>query len=104
MVRVLNPWVLFGTLVTAQEEPEMDKDVQELNRSMDTTFDSLFVLNATVNAIMQALPADSANQVAQSLDEVLGEMSDHLGEDGRKTLLAWRNTAARRAGLPCKRS
>ncbi len=87
----------------------MAKDdlVQELDRNMDTVFDSLYVLNATMTAIVQALQAESAAQVTRALDESIDGLSAEAnppGTLGQTTLVGWRNLAARRAGLPTRRS
>lgn len=81
----------------------MKEEIRELDRNMDTAFDSLFVLNTAVNAIISALPQESARQVVQSLDAGFDEL---LAEKRafeplcRETLLGWRNAAARLAGYP----
>lgn len=71
--------------------------LQELDRNMDTVFDSLFILNQTMMAIVKSLPKSSALQVVPALDAVLSEI--HLGknppaEHVQMTLKAWRNVAA----------
>lgn len=87
----------------------MAKDdlVQELDRNMDTVYDSLYVLNATMTAIVQALQAESAAQVTRALDESIDGLSAEVNPPGtlaQATLAGWRNMAAKRAGLPSRRS
>lgn len=89
----------------------MAKDdlVQELDRNMDTVYDSLYVLNATMTAIVQALQVESAAQVTRALDESIDGhgLSAEVNPPGtlaQTTLAGWRNMAARRAGLPSRRS
>lgn len=79
------------------------KLLRELDRNMDHAYDSLFVLNAAVDAIIRALPAEAAGSVMQSLDAVLQEVAADAnppGEPSRTVLQGWRNAAARRAGFP----
>ena len=87
----------------------MAKDdlVQELDRNMDTVYDSLYVLNATMTAIVQALQAESAAQVTRALDESIDGLSAETNPPGtlaQATISGWRNMAAKRAGLPSRRS
>ncbi|MCG9079447.1 hypothetical protein [Laribacter hongkongensis] len=87
----------------------MEKDdlVQELNRNMDTVYDSLYVLNATMTAIVQSLHAESAAQVMHALDESLDSLSAEANPPGtlaQTALAGWRNLAARRAGLLTRQS
>lgn len=84
-----------------------DELVQELDRNMDTVYDSLYVLNATMTAIVQALQVESAAQVTRALDESIDGLSAEVNPPGtlaQTTLAGWRNMAARRAGLPSRRS
>lgn len=77
--------------------------LQELDRNMDTVFDSLYVLNSVVAAIVQSLPTSSALQVVPALDAVLKEIQfekNPLSDQHQMTLLAWRNAAANIAQLP----
>ena len=79
----------------------------ELDRNMDTVYDSLHVLNATMTAIVQALQVESAAQVTRALDESIDGMSAEASPPGtlaQTTLAGWRNMAAKRAGLPSRRS
>ena len=87
----------------------MAKDdlVQELDRNMDTVYDSLHVLNATMTAIVQALQTESAAQITRALDEGIDGLSAETNPPGtlaQATLAGWRNMAAKRAGLPSRRS
>lgn len=84
-----------------------DELVQELDRNMDTVYDSLYVLNATMTAIVQALQVESAAQVTRALDESIDGLSAEASPPGtlaQATLAGWRNMAAKRAGLPSRRS
>ena len=84
-----------------------DELVQELDRNMDTVYDSLYVLNATMTAIVQALQVEAAAQVTRALDESIDGLSVEVNPPGtlaQTTLAGWRNMAARRAGLPSRRS
>lgn len=82
----------------------LDK-VAELDRNMDTVFDAVAVLNATMQAIIQSLPADISVQIAQRLDptiDALGLQPNPPGDMATMTLYGWRNMAAQRAGLPAR--
>lgn len=83
---------------------DYSKKIQELNRDMDAVYDSLLVLNDAVTAIMKHLPAESAGPVTKCLDECLAEPKGENppGELAETTLRAWRNMAAKKAGLPRK--
>lgn len=82
----------------------LDK-VSELDRNMDAVFDAVAVLNATMQAIIQSLPADVSRQVAQRLDPVIDELAlqpNPPGQMATSTLRAWRNMTAQQAGLPAR--
>ncbi|MGE1004189.1 hypothetical protein ACKZDW_00790 (plasmid) [Ralstonia syzygii subsp. celebesensis] len=86
----------------------MAKDdlVQELDRNMDAVFDSLYALNATMSALVQALQAEPAAQVMRALDASIDGLSSEAnppGTLGQATLVGWRNMVAQRAGLPPRR-
>jgi len=77
--------------------------VRELDRNMDTVYDSLYVLNAAMTAMVQSMPTAMAAQMVPRLDEVI----DHLDEGAnppaefhQMTLNGWRNMAAQISGLP----
>lgn len=79
--------------------------LNELDRNMDSVYDALYVLNSAMAAIVQALPADTAAPVTQSLDrciDALNEGQNRLDESARQTLFGWRNMAATRAGVPAR--
>lgn len=83
----------------------MQDKVAELDQNMDDVFDAVAVLNATMQAIIQSLPADVSGQVAQRLDPVIDELTQQRNPPGRManlTLHAWRNMAAQQAGLPVR--
>ena len=82
----------------------LDK-VAELDRNMDTVFDAVAVLNATMQAIIKSLPADISVQIAQRLDpaiDALGQQPNPPGYMATMTLYGWRNMAAQQAGLPAR--
>lgn len=75
----------------------------ELDKNMDTVFDSICVLNSVVAAIVQALPKASALQVVPALDAVMKDVEfeqNPLSDEHLKTLLSLRNAAAKLAHLP----
>lgn len=83
-----------------------DALVKELDRNMDAVFDSLYVLNAAMAAIVQSLQPGPAAQVVQRLDEVIDGLADETNPPGRAAQLAlhgWRNTAAKIAGAASRR-
>jgi hypothetical protein len=105
-VRVLKPRALDGALTT-QGEPEMRENelLQDLDRSMDSVFDAVNVLMSAMSAIMKALPHDVAARVVPLLDEDLASHALERNPPKGLPLLAlraWRNQAAKLAGLPCK--
>lgn len=82
-----------------------DNEVAELDRNMDAVFDAVAVLNATMQAIIQSLPADISGQVAQRLDPVIEQLAQQPNPPGRLaelTLHGWRNMAAQQSGLPVR--
>lgn len=81
-----------------------DKELlAELDRNMDTVFDSLYVLNSVVAAIVESLPKPSALQVVPALDVVLKEIQfekNPLSDEHLMQLLTLRDAAARIAQVP----
>ncbi len=78
-----------------------DNLVNELDRNMDTVFDSLYVLNATMNAVVQSLQPQAATHVMRRLDEALDGMDYETNPPARFHRLVmngWRNMAAQIAG------
>jgi len=80
--------------------------VRELDRNMDTVFDSLYVLNSAMQAIVESLPPAVAAQAVPRMDAVIDGMNAEKNppsEFHQLTLNGWRNMAAKLAGLPLRK-
>lgn len=77
--------------------------LESVDRDMDTAFDSLYVLNTTVQAIVESMPPGMALRVVPRMDAVIYTLHQELnpvGQFHRSVLIRWRNIAAHVAGLP----
>ncbi len=75
----------------------------DIDRSVDYAYDSIYILNAAVTAIVEGLGAQSAARVMQALDVSLDDLlieENPPGPGTQETLLGWRNMAAKRAAMP----
>ena len=73
------------------------EQIKELDRNMDSVFDNLFALNATVNALVKSLSPEVADRFVRQMDEKLGSLETEykvMGFAGHQQLQAWRNMAA----------
>ncbi|WP_374351645.1 hypothetical protein [Chitinimonas sp.] len=80
----------------------MSEAIKALDRDMDAVFDSLYILNAAMTAIVQALPHQTSAQVTQYLDRCIDDLPNeatHLGPTAQQMLLGWRNMTAEQAGV-----
>ncbi|RJX32322.1 MAG: hypothetical protein C4516_04280 [Oxalobacter sp.] len=80
--------------------------VEELDKNMDTVYDNLFVLNAVIGAMVNCLPLESAEAISRQLDQRIDGMrrdGTKLGPLGTQMMHAWRNEAARLAGIALRR-
>jgi len=75
--------------------------INELDRNMDDAFDSLYVANAVLHALVSVLKPDDAALVARQLDIVIDGLSQEQNPPAphhQKTLHGWRNLVANKAG------
>ena len=82
-------------------EHKFNELVQELDRNMDSVFDNLYVLNAAMTAMVNALEPAAAAETVRHLDQSLGQMLGGQNPPGFQAialLRGWRNMAATAAG------
>lgn len=80
--------------------------IDELDRNMDTVFDSLLILNSTVQALVECLPVEAAQNFVPRMDQMIDSMK-HLQNPPDPYLLeklfGWRNLAATLVKLPVRK-
>lgn len=83
-----------------------DEAVKELDRDMDTVFDSLYVINAVLHAVVQALRPADAEKAVLHLDAVIDglDLESHPpAQYHREILYGWRNMTANIAGVAIRK-